>query len=185
MSYFKHIKQDVIADPNNSSDDDLDAGNTYTFTGTASSTLGVAAIQVSLFANKNCYIKVEQSPDGTNWDLSDPFNYTASRNFGVTVQAISTYVRFIVTTNGETTTTFRLQTALCPIAEPLPRALDFNGNLKIAAPVDAAGYAAEVSSYGEQLAVNRIRIVGAQFDGNTVDQNFWTTATSTGTVTQT
>lgn len=184
MSYFKHVRQDVVADANNSSSTNLAVGNTYTFTGTKSSTLGVAAIQVSLFADKNCYIKVEQSPDGTNWDLSDTFNYVASRNFGVTVQAISSYVRVIVTTNSETTTVFRLQTALCPIAEPLPRALDFNSNLKIAAPTDAAGYAAEVSSYGEQLNVSRIRIVGAQFDGNTVDPNFWTTATSTGTVVQ-
>lgn len=64
MSYFKHIQQDVIADPNNSSTTNLEqAVNSRTFTGTKTSTLGIAGIQVSLFANQNCIIKVEQSPE--------------------------------------------------------------------------------------------------------------------------
>lgn len=87
MSYFARISQNVIADANNSSSTNLAAGNSYTFTGIGTSTLGVAGIQVSLFADKNCIIKIKQSPDNSNWDLIDTYYYTASGNFGVTAQA--------------------------------------------------------------------------------------------------
>ena len=45
MAYFKHIKQDVVADDNNSSTTNLASGNAYTFTGIATSTLGVVGLQ--------------------------------------------------------------------------------------------------------------------------------------------
>src|SRR5512136_1957883 len=138
------IVQSVVADANNSSTTNLDVGNSYIFTGTASSTLGVAGIQVSLYADKNCIVKVQQSPDATpHWDLIDTYYYTASSNFGVTVQAIYSYARVVVTTANETTTTFRLQTALCPIVESVPRSLDGNGNLKVANPIDSYGFDTE------------------------------------------
>jgi len=179
MSYFSHIKQEVVADANNSSTTNLAVGNTYTFTGTASSTLGVVGIQVSLYADKNCIVKIEQSPDSTpHWDLIDTYYYTALGNFGVTVQAISSYVRVVVTTNSETTTTFRLQTALCPIAEPLPRSLDHRGNLKIATPVDEYGFGSENTPMGEMRVIQPSRLVGAGFEGTTIDARFWTTAAS-------
>jgi hypothetical protein len=62
MSYFKHIKQDVVADPNNSSVVNLAAA--ATFTGTSTSTLGVVGLQVSLKTDQNCTVYVDQSPDG-------------------------------------------------------------------------------------------------------------------------
>ena len=71
----------------------------YAFTGTATSTLGVVGIQVSLYADKNCIVSVQQSPDATpHWDIVDNYNYYAGRNFGITVQAVSSYVRVVVTT---------------------------------------------------------------------------------------
>lgn len=173
------ILQDVVADANNSSTTNLAVGNSYTFTGTASSTLGVAGIQVSLFADKNCTIRVEQSPDNTpHWDLVDQYNYIASGNFGVTVQAVSSYVRVVVTTASETTTTFRLQTALCPIVEAVPRSLDEWGNFKIANPVDSYGFEVENTPMGEMRMVEPFRLIGATFEGSTIDSNFWTTAAS-------
>ncbi len=54
MSYFRSIVQNVVADTNNSSTTNLGSGNSYTFSGTASSTLGVVGIQVPLFTDKNC-----------------------------------------------------------------------------------------------------------------------------------
>jgi hypothetical protein len=179
MSYFKHILQNVQASAGNSSTTNL-ATPTYAFTGTSASTLGVAGIQVSLFANQNCTVKVQQSPDGTNWDLSDTYYYTANGNFGITVQAISSYARVVVTTNSLTTTTFRLQTALCPIVEALPRSLDVNGNLKVSNSVDKYGFGTENTPMGEGRSVSPYRLVGAVFDGTTIDPNFWTTA-ATGT----
>lgn len=170
------MMQDVHADANNSSTTNLAAGNTYTFTGIKTSTLGVAGIQVSLFADQNCKVQVQQSPEGTNWDLVDTFYYTASGNFGITVQAISSWVRVVVTTNSLTTTTFRLQTALCPVVEALPRSLDPNGNLRVAAPVDALGFGQLGTPMGEVRVAQPVRLVGTAFDGTTIDARFWTTA---------
>ena len=173
------IEQNVVADANNSSVTNLATGNSYTFTGTASSTLGVAGIQVSLFADQNCTVKIEQSPDDTpHWDLIDTYYYAASTNFGLTVQAISSYVRVVVTTNNLTTTTFRLQTALCPIAEPLPRSLDINGRLKVANPMDYLGFRSYNTPMNESRTANAIRLVGAVFEGSAIDSRIWTTAAS-------
>ena len=178
------IQQNVLASAVNSSTTNLAAGNSYTFTGTAASTLGVNGIQVSLFADKNCTVKVEQSPEGTNWDLIDTYYYSTCCNFGVTVQAISSYFRVVVTTNNETTTVFRLQSVLCPVVEVLPRSLDNNGNFKVTLQPDRFGNPIDNTLAGEILASKRIRLVGAQFDGNTLDSNFWNNAVSTGTIVQ-
>jgi hypothetical protein len=169
------IKQSVIADTNNSSTTNLDTP-TYTFTGLKTTTLGVAGIQVSLYADKNCKIQVQQSPDGTNWDLIDTYYYTATGNFGITTQAISSYVRVVVNTNNETTTKFRLQTALCPIVEAVPRSLDGNGNFKVATGVDNYGFKSENTPMGELRTVEPTRLVGTSFEGTTIDANNWTTA---------
>lgn len=181
------IVQTVVADANNSSTTNLSGTNSYTFTGTSSSTLGIAGIQVSLFANKNCIIKVQQSPDTTpNWDLTDTYYYTANSNFGVTVQAISSYVRVVVTTMSETTTTFRLQTALCPIVEAVPRSLDANGNLKVALQQDLYGNGGATFTPNYELNTSpRFRLIGTQFEGSTLDSQFWSTQVATGTVTLT
>jgi hypothetical protein len=50
---------------------------------------------------------------------------------------------------------------------------------------DIIGDLNRVSSYGEALIVEPVRLAGAAFIGTTVDPNFWTaTVTGTGTVTQ-
>jgi hypothetical protein len=170
------IQQDVIADANNSSSTNLDSP-TYTFTGTKTSTLGVAGIQVSVYCDKNLTIRIQQSPDATpNWDLTDTYYYTAGSSFGVTVQAISSYVRIVALTANETTTTFRLQTALCPIVEAVPRSLDENGNFKIANPVDSYGWRVENTPFGEMRTITPVRLVGTTFEGATIDSLFWITA---------
>ena len=48
MSYFGSITQNVKADANNSSTDNLVSSNEYTYTGTYTSTLGVVGLQWSL-----------------------------------------------------------------------------------------------------------------------------------------
>lgn len=176
--------QHVHADPNNSSTTNLDAPG-YTFTGTKTSTLGVAGLQVSLYADKNCIVYVEQSPDESNWDLSDKFFYTSDENFGVTVQAINSWVRVRVTTMSETTTEFRLQTCLCPVVEAVPRTLDEGGHFKVSIKKDQYDNGpARFSLQEDMIVVERSRLIGSQFDGSTLDTNFWTSAVSTGTVAQ-
>ena len=162
-----------------------------TFTGAAENTLGVAGIQVSLFADQNCLIYVEQSPDNTpHWDITDSYQYYANTSFGITVQAINSYVHVRVTNQNATTatTTFRLQTVLCPIVEALPRSLDSNGHLKVATQSIKDGYGFEVENTptGEMRTVTPVRLVGTTFEGSTIDSNFWTvpTPTAAATVTQ-
>jgi hypothetical protein len=188
MSYFKHILQEVTASTVNSSTVNLkkypDSG--YNFTGTKESTLGVAGIQVSLFADQNCTVYIEQSPEGDNWDISDVYTYKAisSPNFGITVQAVSSYFRVRVENLSAVsdTTAFRLQSALCPIVETLPRALDENGNLKVGIESisDSYGFEVESTPMGEMRVTEPVRLVGATFEGTTLDTNFWTSSVDAG-----
>jgi len=188
MSYFKHIQQEVIASIINSSTVALKKYpvSGYNFTGIKESTLGVAGIQVSCFADQNCTIYIEQSPDGDYWDISDVYTYRAIThpNFGVTVQAVSSYVRVRAENLSTTTdmTAFRLQTALCPIAEALPRALDAEGNLAVGvkSSKDLYGFDVENTPHGEMRMVEPIRMVGASFEGTTLDTNFWTATNDAG-----
>lgn len=126
------VQQNVLASIVNSSVANLLAAGT--FTGKAESTLGVAGIQCSIRTDQNCTMHVDQSPDGTNWDVTDSFNVLSGIGFATTTQAVNSYVRVRVTNlNGASPTTyFRLQTALCPVVEAVPRALNANGNLKVA-----------------------------------------------------
>lgn len=181
------ITQNVTADDNNSSTANLAPGGTYT--GTISSTLGIAGIQVSLKTDQNCTVYVDQSPDVTpNWDVVDQYNYYAGGNFGVTVQAVNSYVRVRVANTGAGTTTyFRLQTALCPIVEAVPRSLSDRGYLKVTqlGDEDAYGFESENTPIGEKRVVTPTRLVGAAFEGTTIDSAFWTIGTANGgTITQ-
>lgn len=178
--------QDVIEDANNTvlaGTDTLKAANSYTYTGTGTTTLGVNSIQVSFYCDKTCLVYVEQSIDNTNWDISDKYAYTALSNFGVTVQAVAAYIRLRITSTAQTGT-FRLMTFLCPIADPLPRTLDANQNLRIASPKDSFNFEAKMTPMNEVRVAEKVRLVGSQFDGNTLDSNYWLTSVSTGTVTQ-
>lgn len=150
--------------------------------GSGTNTLGVVGIQVSLKTDQNMTVYVYQSPDGTNWDIVDSYNYYASiNNFGVTVQAVNSYVKVKITnTGGATTTYIRLQTVLCPIVEALPRSLDENGHLStsIHGMVDGYGFGVENTPIGEMRVVSPTRLIGANFDGRTIDPNFWTVTNS-------
>ena len=193
MSFWKAIKQDIIVSAGNSSVVNLakspDSG--YIFAGVAESTLGVAAIQISLKADQNCTVTVEQSPDNApaagapHWDIIDTYNYRTTVPFGITVQAVNSYVRVTVTNlNTLTATTFfRLQTVLCPIVEAVPRSLSEEGNLKVGVYEieDEQGNKVGISPMGEIRTTDHVRLVGANFAGTTFDTNFWTKTTQAGT----
>lgn len=180
------VTQNVVADPNNSSTGNLYSGATgNTYTGTSTSTLGIAGIQVSLKTDQNCHVYVDQSPDNSNWDITDEYDYFASvGNFGITTQAINSYYRVRVQNLGTAATNYlRLQSALCPIVEAVPRSLDDGGNLRVAikSTEDAYGWECENTPMGDMRTVTPSRIVGAQFDGSTIDSNFWIGSTSGST----
>lgn len=179
------INQNVVADTKNSYTGSGILGG-QTWTGGSVSTLGVAGIQVSLKTDQNCTIYVDQGPDGNNWDIVDAYDYyTGIGNVGVTVQAISSYVRVRVKNNSSgSTSIFRLETALCPIVEALPRSLTDEGNLKVAVRefTDSYGFDVENTPVGEMRVVVPFRLVGSTFSGSTVDTNYWTAGSGSGSV---
>lgn len=180
------IQQEVVADPNNSSTTNLNSGQT--FVGTASSTLGYVGIQVSLKTDSNCTVYIDQSPDGVNWDIVDSFEYIHSLGGdGRTIQAVNSFVRIRVRNDGPNATTyFRLQLALCPIVEALPRTLTSDARLKTDSFLsDHYGFKGELTPMGEMRVSETTKLVGTTFVGTTVDPNFVSVSnTNGGTTTQ-
>jgi hypothetical protein len=126
---FSAIQQNVVASLSNNSTANLAAG--ASFTGTGESTLGIVGIQANLKADQPCNVSLQQSQDNTNWDLVDTVLVSASTGFGQTFQATASYFRMVVTNvGGFTTTYFRLQVALCPVVEAVPRVLGPSGGMK-------------------------------------------------------
>ena len=132
MGYsLTQILQNVMASVLNSSTANLAAW--ASFTGIAESTLGIAGIQVNIKASQPVSIQVQQSQEGTNWDTVDEQTFPAGEGDARTFQAVGSYFRLVVTNVGNATTTyFRLQTALCPVVEAVPRALTPTGRLRLA-----------------------------------------------------
>ena len=180
-----NIGQTVLVSTANSSTTNLTASPAtgYIFVGQPEPTLNVADLQVSLKASENCTVYVEQSPDGINWDISDNFNYNHldTRGFGVNVQAISSYFRVRVQNISTTaaTTYFRLQSVLCPVAEPLPRAVSDEGNLKVGIYEleDGVNGKGRFTPMKDLKVTESYRLVGASF-GSSNDTAFWTVANS-------
>lgn len=184
------MQQDVEADAGNSSTTNLTAGNSYTFTGVGKTTLGIVGLQWSLKTDQNATVYIEESPDNTNWDISNVFDYIASKGgVGATVQASQSYWRIrVVLTVSINTTYFRLQGILCPIATPLPSSLSHYRRLKtesvLVSPEDTERHGF-ISPLGALTTVETVRLVGTNFGGAIKDTNFWTeTVTNNGTVTQ-
>lgn len=169
--------QNVLAALNNCSTVNLTSGNSYTYTGTADSTLGVNSIQASLKTDQNATVYVDQSPDGTNWDIVDTFAYnTALGGQSWTVQAVQSYVRVrVVLATTTDTTYFRLQTVLCPIVEAVPRALSQLGNFRVSLQElhDQFGWKGQFSPVRDLRVCNPYRLIGTSFVGSTIDSNFW------------
>jgi len=119
------IIQDSSVSTTNSSTSNLVASGVFTGTSVALTT--VNSISVNLFTDQNCTVQIQQSIDGTNWDLETKYTVLANIGQGRIVQVTASFARIIVTNiSTTTTTTFRLQTVLIPLAEPNPPAVPGN-----------------------------------------------------------
>jgi len=173
--------QDVIADANNSSVDNILFGETWS--GTPSNTLGVVGLQFSLKTDQNCTIYIDQSPDGTKWDVIDSYNYIASLGGnGWTTQAVNSHVRVRVKNDGLSATTyFRCQMALCPTVEAVPRSLSEDGRLKTECHIsDNLNRHVSITPNGQLLTNETTRLVGTSFNNSNYDENFWLTGGTDG-----
>jgi hypothetical protein len=124
------IQQKVYISTKNSLSGTI-AGSAY-WEGTSESTLGVAALQINTFVSKTHRVTVYQSMDDSNWDISDSWDEPANYGTARTVQATAAYykVRVLNLTAAEATAA-RVQSALCPTIEALPRSLTSGGNLRV------------------------------------------------------
>jgi hypothetical protein len=99
--------------------------------GATESTLGVAGVQVNTFLTQAHTITLYQSMNGTDWDITDIHDVPANYGYSITYQATAANYKVRVTNKSVSTATGRIQTALCPVVECLPRALTRGGNLKV------------------------------------------------------
>lgn len=130
------IMQTVIASTQNSTTANLLPA--ASFTGTSESTLGVAGIQVNVMVSQPIMLQMQQSMNGTDWDINAEQIILAGSGDGRTFQATASYFRLIATNLGGIATTYcRIQTALCPTVEVVPPSLTPNANLRLASMTDS------------------------------------------------
>ena len=95
--------------------------NGAVFTGTGESALGYASVTVLIFSSHASAadgLAVEQSTDGTNWDIADYRNVAAGQASSFSVNLFGEYFRVVYTNGGTLTTTLRIETKKNPW--PLP-----------------------------------------------------------------
>ena len=104
----------------NTSTANLGSGASFTGTGNSSDPYGF--VTVNFFADQNCTLQVQQSSNGTNYDIVDSFPILASTGFSICKQLEGNNWRVVVTNNGgSSTTALRLQTLLSSNATGLDR----------------------------------------------------------------
>ncbi|MCK5849066.1 MAG: hypothetical protein KAH01_07730 [Caldisericia bacterium] len=189
MSYFDEVrvKQSILSSTDNSTTTNL--ASSATFTGTAEETFGINGIQVYHYSDQPCTIYLDQSLDGTNWDVVDQFACLASTAYTETLISVAPYYRARVTNTGSlTTTVMRFATGMTPIINPLPRTLTEDARLKTETTLvgkENTGRHVFVSPTNTLNVNSNTRLIGTNFDGSTKDPNFWTeTVTGTGSVAQ-
>lgn len=123
------LQGDAISS-NNSSTANL--ASSAVFTGAADTITGFGVATVSFFADQPCTIQVQQSQNGTNWDIADTYSVSASTGDSRAFQLYSTYLRLVVQNTGAgSTTVLRLQTTVMGNFGAFPRALTTQGNFKV------------------------------------------------------
>jgi hypothetical protein len=83
------------------------------FTGSAIETLDYSMINISVFADKPSAtdgLSIQQSCDGTNWDITDEYTIPATTGKTFSVQNACRYFRVLYTNGTATQTQFRLNT---------------------------------------------------------------------------
>ena len=84
-----------------------------TFTGTSEDVSAYAVVQVSIFASHASAtdgLSLQQSSDGTNWDITDVFTVPATTGKVFSVQPGSQFFRLVYTNGATLTTSLRIKT---------------------------------------------------------------------------
>ena len=89
-----NIGQTAYTSPGNSTTTPF--GTSGVFTGAPEICISTMGIQINVFSDKDSAyegLRVEQSMDGTNWDIVDHFTVLAGEGFSRTIQSTATYCR--------------------------------------------------------------------------------------------
>ena len=179
--------QDILTSDGNSTTENLASG--ATFTGTTEEAFGINGIQFYLFTDQDTTYYVEQSLDGTNFDISDPFQCLANEACTRTVISVAPYFRIRITNNGDSTTTImRAAAGMAPMINPMPRTLSPDARLKSESTIVGQQNIDRhvwVSSTNNLLVSTSVLVVGTVFDGTVKDPNYYTeTVAGSGAVEQ-
>ena len=125
MSYFPSISQNVTVDATNSETSfSLASAAIWHTGGLGGPTSGVNAIQIVVTSTRNLEIYVDQGLSTSSFQITDIYNYLTTKQFGITVQAVSAFVRVRAKNVSDASATVTITTVLCPIVEALPRSLE-------------------------------------------------------------
>ena len=149
-----------------------------------------SAIQIIVNFNKDVYVYIDQSIDGTNAIPGKTYSWVASAGIGLSrsVASIAPYYRVRLTNLSASAATGSMVSVATAILNVLPESLDINGNLKLGTLTDVNNMIAQNTPQGEMRTITPFRLVGAQMDmtanAGAVDPNYWSTfINTTGTVT--
>lgn len=111
FSNFSDVQGESLAITSsvNSSTDNLNAGNSYTFTGTGE-LVKQSDVLITLFTDQETTVLMQFSTDNVNWDSTITKVGTSGFNLFTTAVKGVRYFRVVVTTDSLTTTVFRLHT---------------------------------------------------------------------------
>lgn len=87
-------------------------GSSAAFTGTSENITGYAMILVSVFADQASAtdgLSIQQSSNGTNWDITDAYTVPASTGKTFSFQPVASFFRIVYTNGATLQTAFRLQ----------------------------------------------------------------------------
>ena len=84
----------------------LGAGASYN--GSSVETTGYKQIVGTVYADTDGTLKIQQSPDGTNWDVETSISVTGGSGKGFSVEIVAPYMRVVYENGGTAQTTFRL-----------------------------------------------------------------------------
>ena len=110
MAYTPQTPNGVISTTNSTT---VALGIGGVFTGTSEDITEYADIRVSIFADQVSAtdgLQMQQSSNGTNWDISDSYTIPASTGKNFSIGTSAKFFRIVYTNGGVAQVTFRLQT---------------------------------------------------------------------------
>jgi len=79
-----------------------------TWSSAVDSDVNVGRIVGSVFADQIGTLYIQQSPDGTNWDVVDSYSISASKGIGFSIEKVLPYAQVYYVNGSTAQTTFRL-----------------------------------------------------------------------------